>query len=93
MPFDKSVLAGTEMPAAVAAGILSIEFLVHAWDFAQATGPQVAVSAAVSEHVLDAAQQIITPEGRRDVGFGDAIPTGPDASVLDRLLAFTGRAA
>jgi uncharacterized protein (TIGR03086 family) len=86
-------IAGTEMPATVAAGILSIEFLVHAWDFAQVTGQQVDVSAAVSQHVLDAAQRIITPEGRRNVGFAGAIQTGPDASVLDRLLAFTGRAA
>jgi uncharacterized protein (TIGR03086 family) len=85
--------AGNELPAAVAAGILSIEFLVHAWDFAQATGQQLDVSAAVSQHVLDAAQQIITPEGRRSVGFADPIQAGHDASVLDRLIAFTGRAA
>ncbi len=85
-------VAGNEIPATVAAGILSIEFLVHAWDFAQATGQQLEVSAAVSQHVLDAAQQIITPEGRRGGDFADPIQTGPDASVLDRLIAFTGRA-
>jgi uncharacterized protein YndB with AHSA1/START domain len=36
---DGTVKVGTnEMPATVALSILSIEFLVHAWDFAQAAG-------------------------------------------------------
>ena len=52
-----------EMPAGAALGILSIEFLVHAWDFAQATGQQVAVSDEVAQHVLGVARQIITPGG------------------------------
>jgi uncharacterized protein (TIGR03086 family) len=85
--------AGNELPAAVAVGILSIELLVHAWDFAQATGQQVTVSDAVSQRVLEAAHKIITPEGRASVGFADAIELGPDAGILDRLIAFTGRAA
>ena len=51
------------MPACAALGILSIEFLVHAWDFARASGQQVVAGPA--------------PE--------------PDAGLLDRLIAFTGR--
>ena len=35
----------------------------------------------------------ITPEIRSGGGFADAIPVGPDAGLLDRLIAFTGRAA
>jgi uncharacterized protein (TIGR03086 family) len=90
---DGTVKAGTsEMPATVALGIISIEFLVHAWDFAQATGQQIVVSDELSAHVLDAAHNIITPEGRATVGFADPVEPGPDASALDRLITFTGRA-
>jgi uncharacterized protein (TIGR03086 family) len=80
-----------EMPAGAALGILSIEFLVHAWDFAQATGQQVVVSDELAQHVLGVAHQIITPEARGGGSFADPIEAGPDAGLLDRLVAFTGR--
>ena len=89
---DGTVKVGPhEMPAGAAPGILSIEFLVHAWDFAQATGQQVAVSDEVAQHVLGLARQIITPEARGGGSFADPIEAGPDAGLLDRLIAFTGR--
>ena len=82
------------MPAATALGIVSIEFLVHAWDFAQATGQQVTVSDALAEHVLQIAHKIITPEARGGgSSFADEVPVDPDAQVMDRLIAFTGRSA
>ncbi len=81
-----------EMPAGAALGILSIEFLVHAWDFAQATGQPVVVSDQVAQHVLGVANQIITPEARGGGAFADPLEAGPDAGILDRLVAFTGRA-
>jgi uncharacterized protein (TIGR03086 family) len=81
-----------EMPAGAALGILSVEFLVHAWDFAQATGQRVVVSDEVAEHVLGVARQIISPEVRAGGSFADPIEAGPDAGLLDRLVAFTGRA-
>ena len=81
-----------EMPAGLALGIASIEFLVHAWDFAQVTGQQVTVPDALSQYVLDVAGQLITPEGRAGGAFADPVPAGPDAGLLDRLVAFTGRA-
>ena len=80
-----------EMPAASALGILSIEFGVHAWDFAQATGQQVTVPEGLAAFVLDVAGKIITPEIRSSGSFADAVPAGPDADVMDRLIAFTGR--
>jgi uncharacterized protein (TIGR03086 family) len=91
--FDGTVKVGPdEMPAAYALGILSTEFLVHAWDFAQATGQQVTVADELTEHVLSVAQAMITPEVR--VGrFADPVQAGPDAGVLNRLIAFTGRGA
>ena len=80
-----------EMPAGAALGILSIEFLVHAWDFAQATGQQAVVSDEVAQHVLGVARQIITPEARGGGSFADPVEAGLDAGLLDRLIAFTGR--
>ena len=81
-----------EMPAELALGIGSVEFLVHAWDFAQVTGQQVAVADGLSQYVLDVAGQLITPEGRAGGSFADPVEAGPDAGLLDRLIAFTGRA-
>ena len=85
-------LGRNEVPAALALSILSIEFLVHAWDFAQATGQEVSVPGELAEYVLQIAREAITPEVRRNNGFAAAIPAGPDAAPLDRLIAFTGRA-
>jgi len=89
---DGTVKVGSsEMPAAAALGMLSVEFLVHSWDFAQATGQHVTVPEGLAAHVLGVAGQIITPEVRGGGSFADAVPAGPDAGVMDRLLAFTGR--
>jgi uncharacterized protein (TIGR03086 family) len=81
-----------EMPASLALGIGSVEFLVHAWDFAQVKGQQVTVADGLSQYVLNVAGQLITPEVRAGGSFADPVETGPDAGLLDRLIAFTGRA-
>jgi uncharacterized protein (TIGR03086 family) len=80
-----------EAPATMMARILSLEFLVHAWDYAEAVGKPVDVPDARCEPVLEWARGIITPEGRASAGFDDPIEIPADASGLDRLLAFTGR--
>ncbi len=80
-----------EAPAAVMAGVLSIEFLVHAWDYAVATGRDVDAPDSLAEYVLGLAREIITPEGRANVGFHQPVDEPPDASALDQLIAFTGR--
>jgi uncharacterized protein (TIGR03086 family) len=91
---EGTVQAGPqELPAAVAASILSVEFLVHAWDFASATGQKLTVSDEVSTYVLNLAEQLITPELRESAGFYPAIPISGEAPALDRLVAFSGRAA
>jgi uncharacterized protein (TIGR03086 family) len=86
-------LGPLQLPAGIAAGILSIEFLVHAWDLAVATGQTVEVSEALSDHVLDVARQVIAPQMRDGDRFAEEIAAGPDASNLERLVAFTGRTA
>jgi len=90
-PEGTVAIGDSELPAAVALGIMSIELLVHAWDFAQATGQQVAAPDPVTAYVLEAAHKIITPEGRSRVGFDPERPADPDAGILERLIAFTGR--
>ena len=80
-----------EAPAALMAGVLSIEFLVHAWDYAAATGRDVAAPDSLSDYVLGLAHTIITPQGRTNVGFDDPIEVPADARALERLLAYTGR--
>jgi uncharacterized protein (TIGR03086 family) len=80
-----------EAPAAVMAGVLSIEFLVHAWDYAVATGRDVDAPDSLVEYVSGLAHQLITPEGRSQVGFHQAVEVPADASPVDKLIAFTGR--
>jgi len=80
-----------EAPAAVMAGVLSIEFLVHAWDYAAAIGHDVDAPDSLAEYVLGLARNIITPEGRTHVGFHQPVAVSADASALDQLIAFTGR--
>jgi uncharacterized protein (TIGR03086 family) len=80
-----------EAPAAVMAGVLSIEFLVHAWDYAMAVGRDVDATDSLAEYVLDLAREIITPEGRANVGFHQPVDVPADAGALDQLIAFTGR--
>jgi uncharacterized protein (TIGR03086 family) len=86
-------VGGTEMPAKVLVGILSLEFLVHAWDYATATGRAVPAPDSLSEYVLGMTEKFLTPQGRAQAGFDDPVAVPDDASPLQRLLAFTGRRA
>ena len=80
-----------EVPATMMAGILSLEFLVHAWDYATATGRRVEVPDTVAEYVFAIAKRTISPDARTQVGFDDAIDVADNASPFERLIAFTGR--
>ena len=80
-----------EAPAKMMAGVMSIEFLVHAWDYAKSTGREVSAPESLSDYVLDLAKTIITPAGRANAGFDDPVDVAVDAGALDRLIAYTGR--
>jgi uncharacterized protein (TIGR03086 family) len=82
---------GGEAPATMMAGVLSMEFLIHAWDYAMATGRTVDAPDSLSDYVMGLAKVIITPAGRSSVGFDDPIQVSADACTLDRLIAYTGR--
>ncbi len=80
-----------QMPASFAASIISLELLTHAWDLATATGQKVEVSDQVTSYVLGLAEQVITPQLRAGGSFAEPVEAGPDAPVLERLVAFSGR--
>lgn len=87
VPFGES-----EAPAAMMAGILSLEFLVHAWDFAQVTGHPVDAPDGLVAYVQGVAESTIRPEFRGE-GKGFAEETTPSSDdPLTVLAAFTGRA-
>ena len=84
--------AGGEAPAAVPAGILSLEFFIHAWDFARATEQSFDAPAPLTAYVTEIAEQIIRPDNRGDgKGFAEIADPADDTAVT-RLMAFTGRA-
>ncbi len=86
VPFGKG-----EMPAKTACGIFSVEFLVHAWDYAAALGHELNAPEPLSEYVLGLTRQVIRPEIRAGAGFDDPVDVPEDAGALEKLVAFTGR--
>ena len=80
---------GGEMPAAMAASIMSVEFLLHAWDLAQARGQTLAASDEVVAYVHHLAEQVVP--GARGSAFGDEVAPSADADPMARLAAFSGR--
>ena len=90
---DGSVAVGRSvLPASLAVEIIPLELLVHGWDIAVATGQDIDVSPEVASYVLDRARELITQD-KRGRSFAAEVPAGPDATVLQRLIAFTGRAS
>jgi len=89
---DGSVAFGTgEMPARDACAAWSLEFLVHAWDYATAVGGDVDAREPLAEYVLELGHRIIRPELRAMAGFDDPVEASEGAGALERLIAFTGR--
>lgn len=78
------------LPATIVANILNIEFLVHAWDFATATGRTLDVVPVLSDYVLGLARNTIAPS-MRGHSFAEETLVEESAESLDRLVAFTGR--
>jgi uncharacterized protein (TIGR03086 family) len=84
-------MGGFTMPATVAADILSVELLVHAWDVATATSARLSSSTELAEYVLGLGQELISPQIRGSGRFDPEVGVDPDAGALERLIAFTGR--
>ena len=88
---DDVVFSGRTLPAHLALGILSLELVVHGWDFAVALHRTLRISDAHAAHVLGLARQTLTTQSRASAGFDPPVPVPATASPLDQLIAFTGR--
>jgi uncharacterized protein (TIGR03086 family) len=88
---DGTVAVGrSALPASLAVEIIPLELLVHGWDIARATRQHIDVPAEVAGYVLDRARELIT-EDKRGRSFAAEVPADPDATILHRLIAFSGR--
>jgi uncharacterized protein (TIGR03086 family) len=89
---DGTVTLGpNELPATFAASILTLEFLVHGWDYAAATKHPMNVPESLADYTLGLAKKVINPQTRAAVGFDDPVVVPDDAPALDQLIAYTGR--
>ncbi len=82
---------GGQAPAALPAGILSLEFFVHAWDFARATDQAFSPSEPLTAFVTEIAEQIIQPDNRGEGNGFAEIATAAHDDAVSKLMAFTGR--
>ena len=86
-----SVAVGrSTLPARLAVEIIPLELLVHGWDIARATRSEIDIPPEIAGYVLGRARELIT-EDKRGRSFAAEVPMGPEATVLERLIAFTGR--
>lgn len=73
-------------------GILIMEFLVHGWDLATATGSPVTFRPDAADLALATGKQMLAPEYRgAGKTFGDEVEVSDAAGPVDRLVAFLGR--
>lgn len=87
--YDGEMSVDGKVPSAVAQTILSIEFLLHAWDFAQASRQEVHVADELVAYVRGMAEPIIN--GSRGRGAFGEERADEGRSPLDAFAAFSGR--
>lgn len=80
-----------EMPGEAALSVIVADHLTHAWDLAEASGQALAVDDELAGWALETWKGVVPADGRTGDGFEPAVQVGDDASVLDQLVAYTGR--
>lgn len=76
--------------ATAAAQGAAIEFTVHGWDVAAARGRAHQMPADHAGHVLALAGGLLD-DSARGTSFAARVPSGPEESSVERLVAFMGR--
>lgn len=80
-----------ELRIDTAIGMLVLgDVLVHSWDLAAATGQQADLDRSVAAGML-AGMEPIDELLRTSGHYGPRVPADPEADVISRLIAFTGR--
>jgi uncharacterized protein (TIGR03086 family) len=83
---------GGEPAQKLPVGFIIMEFLVHGWDLATATGSSVRFEPAAADLALATGRQMLKPEYRGPgKTFGYEVEVSDDAGPVDRLVAFMGR--
>jgi uncharacterized protein (TIGR03086 family) len=82
----------TEASGQMPPGFLMMEFLIHGWDLARATGQSTDFSPAAADEALAFAREMLAPEYRGpDKSFAFEVELGGAAGSVERLVAFSGR--
>jgi len=83
---------GGEQSQKLPVGFIIMEFLVHGWDLATATGRFVKFEPAAADLALGTGRQMLQPEYRGPgKSFGYEVEVPDAAGPVDRLVAFLGR--
>jgi len=92
--FDREIALTGEsgLPAAMVFDMALMEFTVHGWDLAMATGRPVPFTEREAAEVLARAEATLPPQYRGEgMAFGPIVPVAEDAPAVDRLAGFLGR--
>ncbi len=81
-----------ELPGRAALGMRLVELTGHGWDLARATGQQPEFDQELVAAATRFAQRSLPPGQRSGTPFAPASEAPADASALDHLAAFLGRA-
>ncbi|MFC6599109.1 TIGR03086 family metal-binding protein [Kitasatospora paranensis] len=83
-------MGDSTVPAAAIAGMILLEFTLHGWEAAQASGQSYRLDEATSAAVLGQVEQWAEMFRQYD-GFAAPVPIADDAPTFSRALALSGR--
>jgi uncharacterized protein (TIGR03086 family) len=81
--------AGLTMPAAAMGTVAMTELIMHSWDLARSTDQEYAADPRILDVVIEMLSQGACP-GVPEV-FGPPVETSDEASLLDQVVALSGR--
>ncbi len=80
---------GPDETSGLGPSILAMEFLLHGWDLAQASGQTMVAADPLVDYVRELAEPLV--HGGRGTTFADEVPPVSGTSALGRLAAYAGR--